>query len=122
MLQQVSINLSRRFTETSDEVFEKLPSSPGDDLEEVDTLKETEHETGNVASSVEFVNTPLDAIVAFADRAFYTAHKGCEEASIDDFFDEAFKDASEVEQLKIVQELRTLVDDSFHRELLRSFP
>ena len=99
MLQQVSINLSRRFTETSDEVFEKLPSSPGDDLEEVDTLKETEHETGDVATSVEFVNTPLDAIVAFADRTFYTADKGCEEASIDDFFDEAFEDASEVEQL-----------------------
>ena len=61
MLQQVSINLSRKFTETSDEVFEKLPSSPGDDLEEVDTLKETEHETGNVATSVELVKTPLDA-------------------------------------------------------------
>ena len=82
MLQQVSINLSRRFTETSDEVFEKLPSSPGDDLEEVDTLKETEHEIGDVATSVEVVNTPLEAIVAFADRTFYTADKGCE----DDFF------------------------------------
>ena len=85
VLQQVSINLSRRFTETSDEVFEKLPSSPGDDLEEVETLKETEHETGEIATSVEFVDTPLDAIVAFADRTFYTADKGCEEASIDDF-------------------------------------
>ena len=64
MLQQVSINLSRKFTETLDEVFEKLPFSPGDDLEEADTLKETEHETGDVATSVEFVKTPLDAIVA----------------------------------------------------------
>ena len=99
MLQQVSNNLSRRFTETSDEVFEKLPSSPGDDVEEVDTPKVTKHEIGDVATSVEVVNTPLEAIVAFADRTFYTADKGCEEASFDDFLDEALEDASEIEQL-----------------------
>ena len=120
MLQQVSSNLSRGFTETSDEVFEKLPSSPGDNVEEVDTPKETKHEIGDVATSVEVVNTPLEAIVAFADRIFYTADKGCEEASFDDFFDEDLEDTSDIEQS--VQELCTLVDDSFHRELLRSFP
>ena len=54
MLQRVSINLSRKITETSDEVFEKLPSSPGDDLEEVDTFKETEHETDEITTSIAF--------------------------------------------------------------------
>ena len=62
-------NLSRKITETSDEVFKELPSSPEDDLEEVDTLKEMEHETDEIATSVESLDAPLDAIVAFEDDA-----------------------------------------------------
>ena len=73
VLQQVSSNLSRVFTETLDEVFENLPSSAGDNVEEVDTPKETKHEIGDIATSVEVVNTPLEAVETFADRIFYTA-------------------------------------------------
>ena len=62
MLQQVSSNLSRVFTKTSDEVLEDLPSSAGDNVEEVDTPKETKHEIGDIATSVEIVNTPLEAV------------------------------------------------------------
>ena len=62
VLQRVSSSLSRVFTKTSDEVFENLPSSTGDNMEEVDTLKETKHEIGEIATSVEVVNTPLEAV------------------------------------------------------------
>ena len=67
MFQRISLNLSRKITETSDEVFKEIPSSPEDDLEEVDTLKEMEHETDKIATSVESLDALVDAIVAFED-------------------------------------------------------
>ena len=52
------------------EVFENLPSSAEDNVEDVSTLSETEHKIKDNATSVEVMNTLIEALEDFADRIF----------------------------------------------------
>ena len=68
-------------------------------MEEVSTLKETKHEISEIATSVEVVNTPLEAVETFADRIFYTADAvDMKDPLLDDFLDEDLEDTSDSEQ------------------------
>ena len=63
------------------------------------TLKETKHEISEIATSIEVMNTLLEAVENFADRIFYTADAvDMKEPLLDDFLDEDLKDTSDSEQ------------------------
>ena len=87
------------YQETSNEAFENLPPNAEDNVEDVGTLSETKHEITGDATSVEVMNTPLEALEDVADRIFLY----CEAVDImkplqDDFLGEDLDDTSDSEQ------------------------
>ena len=58
------------YQETSNEVFENPPSSTEDNVEDVSNLSETEREIKEDDTSVEVMNTLIEALEDFADRIF----------------------------------------------------
>ena len=82
------------------EVFERifLPATE-DNVEEVRTPRETKHEIPEDATSVEVVNTLLEAVDNVADRIFlYCDAVDMKEPLLDDFLGKDLEDASDSEQ------------------------